>query len=141
MSRCLSALVGLSFVAACLADWPGWRGRDSDGLSGAKELPVRWSATKNVRWKVNVPGAGVSAPIVRGDRVFVTSSGARSGLPTLLRSTPFNAGFAFSAAGASPLGIIQACSPVFRSIAVILPHGGLMRGNPIGASTRTPRPT
>src|SRR5439155_5668535 len=36
-------------------------------------LPIRWSATENVAWKVEIPGVGHSSPVVFGDRVFVTS--------------------------------------------------------------------
>jgi len=38
---------------------------------------VTWSRTENVRWKVPVPGAGVSSPVVWGDRVFLTASDGR----------------------------------------------------------------
>ena len=79
MSRCLPALASLLFVGIGLADWPGWRGPNNDGLSPEKELPVIWSATQNVRWKAALPGAGVSAPCVRGDRVFATSSTGKAG--------------------------------------------------------------
>jgi outer membrane protein assembly factor BamB len=65
-------------LPVAFADWPGWRGKTQDGLSGDKTPPVTWSATENVRWKAAVPGAGVSAPVVAGDRVFVTSSSGRS---------------------------------------------------------------
>ena len=63
------------FVAnGLLADWPGWRGPAGVGVSPAKDLPIRWSATENVRWKVPLPGAGVSTPVVSGDQVFLTAS-------------------------------------------------------------------
>jgi hypothetical protein len=68
------------FVLLCVAaDWPGWRGPNRDGVSAEKDFPVTWSATENVRWKVAVPGVGVSAPVLCGDRVFLTSSGGRAG--------------------------------------------------------------
>jgi outer membrane protein assembly factor BamB len=66
-------------LPAAAADWPGWRGPNRDGVSAEKGFPVTWSATENVRWKAAVPGLGVSAPIVCGDRVFLTSSGGRAG--------------------------------------------------------------
>src|SRR4051812_30216358 len=70
------------FLIACISaaradNWPGWRGPTGDGVSKETGLPVKWSATQNVRWKVPLAGAGVSAPIVWGDRVFVTSSEGR----------------------------------------------------------------
>ncbi|MEI8382273.1 MAG: PQQ-binding-like beta-propeller repeat protein [Planctomycetota bacterium] len=60
------------------ADWRQFRGNDSSGVSSEKDLPVKWSATENIGWKVSLPGRGLSSPIVVGDRVFVTcSSGFR----------------------------------------------------------------
>jgi outer membrane protein assembly factor BamB len=38
---------------------------------------VEWSPTHNVRWKVPLTGAGVSAPVVWGERVFLTASDGR----------------------------------------------------------------
>ena len=43
--------------------------------------------------------------------------------------------------GPSPNGAIQACSPVFRSMAVIRWYGGLRSGSPWGLPTRPPRLT
>ncbi|MFO0844337.1 MAG: PQQ-binding-like beta-propeller repeat protein [Gemmataceae bacterium] len=72
-------LVFLFALPAAADDWPGWRGPNRDGVSAEKRFPTRWSATENVRWKAAVPGLGVSAPIVCGDRVFLTSSGGKAG--------------------------------------------------------------
>jgi len=54
-------------------EWPGWRGPRGDGTSRETGIPVRWSQTENVRWKVPVPGKGHSSPVVWGDRVFLTT--------------------------------------------------------------------
>src|SRR5688572_24768087 len=54
------------------ADWPQFRGPGGQGVSAAKGLPVTWSATENVVWKTELPGAGTSSPIIVGTRVFVT---------------------------------------------------------------------
>jgi outer membrane protein assembly factor BamB len=65
-------------VGSARADnWPSWRGPEGNGVSADKNLPVHWSKTQNVRWKVAVPGAGVSTPIVWGERVFLTASDGR----------------------------------------------------------------
>jgi outer membrane protein assembly factor BamB len=78
MRRLLTLLVLLLAPAVSLAEnWPCWRGPEHDGVSSEKGLPTQWSATENVRWKAKLPGAGVSAPIVWGDRVFVTASDGR----------------------------------------------------------------
>src|SRR5688500_4701827 len=62
---------GLAGVAA--DDWPHWRGPLASGVSAERTLPTRWSATENVAWKAPLAGAGISTPIVSGDRVYVTS--------------------------------------------------------------------
>jgi outer membrane protein assembly factor BamB len=79
MFRHLLTLLSLLLLSAAASadDWPGWRGPNHNGLSSEKGLPVRWSATENVRWKAKLPGAGVSAPIVCGERIFVTASDGR----------------------------------------------------------------
>ncbi|HEV2947291.1 MAG TPA: PQQ-binding-like beta-propeller repeat protein [Gemmataceae bacterium] len=55
-------------------NWPQFRGPNAAGLApeGA-HLPETWSTTQNVAWKVEIPGRGLSSPIVWGDRIFVTS--------------------------------------------------------------------
>jgi outer membrane protein assembly factor BamB len=65
-------------------DWPAWRGPRADGVADGRNLPVRWSKTENVRWSVNLPGWGTSSPVVRGNRVFVTSAAEANGSKTLL---------------------------------------------------------
>lgn len=58
-------------------NWPAWRGPTGQGTSAEKNLPVRWSRTENVRWKVSLPDAGNSTPIVWGDRVFITQASGK----------------------------------------------------------------
>jgi outer membrane protein assembly factor BamB len=63
----------LQFSAVALADnWPNWRGPGLNGVAGGKGYPVEWSSTKNVAWKVALPGKGASTPIVWEDRIFLT---------------------------------------------------------------------
>ena len=72
--------VGLVLLTAALCcstvqadDWLRFRGPNGGGVDAAKgEVPVRWSPTQNVEWKTSLPGAGVSCPIVVGNRIFVT---------------------------------------------------------------------
>jgi outer membrane protein assembly factor BamB len=77
MRTLIPALVILVSGPAYADNWPAWRGATNQGISAEKKLPVTWSKTENVRWKVPVPGLGVSAPVVWGDRVFLTASDAR----------------------------------------------------------------
>jgi outer membrane protein assembly factor BamB len=67
--------LGTIVLAASLhaADWPTWRGPNANGVAPDASLALTWSATENVVWKATLAGAGVSTPIVSGDRVYVTS--------------------------------------------------------------------
>jgi D-alanyl-D-alanine dipeptidase/outer membrane protein assembly factor BamB len=51
--------------------WPRFRGPNGTGLVDST-VPLHWSATENVKWRLDLPGPGSSSPIVWGDRVFVT---------------------------------------------------------------------
>lgn len=55
-------------------NWPAWRGPHGDGVSNEKNLPVSWSATKNVKWKVALPDIGNSTPIIWNEHVFLTQA-------------------------------------------------------------------
>lgn len=74
-TRVFLSCVSLAMATVMLdaADWPHWRGPRGTGVTSDTNTPVRWSATENVAWKATIAGAGVSTPIVSGDRVFVTS--------------------------------------------------------------------
>lgn len=54
--------------------WPYWRGPYANGLSRTANPPLEWSETKNIRWKVEIPGRGSSSPVIWGDRLFVTTA-------------------------------------------------------------------
>ncbi|MSU25618.1 MAG: serine/threonine protein kinase [Opitutus sp.] len=69
------------------ANWPAWRGPLGTGITEEKNLPVKWSATENVKWRVPLPEPGNSTPIVWGDRLFLTQSiGAQRTLLCLNRA-------------------------------------------------------
>jgi len=76
MNHCLRALAAtLLLTGFALADnWPGWRGPHGDGRCDETSVPLTWSKTDNVRWKVKLPGPGNSSPIVWGERVFLTQA-------------------------------------------------------------------
>ena len=64
----------LVFAASSLRaeNWPAWRGADGSGISQEKNLPLSWSPTENVRWKVPLAEPCNGTPIIWGDRVFLT---------------------------------------------------------------------
>ena len=71
----LTWLVLLSIASENFADgWPQFRGPGGDGVSSAKNLPLKWSSTDNIAWKTEIPGKGRSSPIVFGDRIWVTTA-------------------------------------------------------------------
>jgi outer membrane protein assembly factor BamB len=72
--------------------WPRFRGPNGQGLSDAKTLPSEWSAA-DYAWTIDLPGRGLSSPVVWNDRLFVTSADA-----------------------AAPKGILQAVEPATGEI-------------------------
>ena len=55
-------------------NWMRFRGPTGQGLSNETNLPVTWSATESVKWKISLPGKGWSSPIVYEDLIFLTAS-------------------------------------------------------------------
>jgi outer membrane protein assembly factor BamB len=65
------SIVMLGVVPVAADHWPQWRGPMLNGESGEKNLPVRWSTTENITWKLAMPERSGSTPIVWGDHVFL----------------------------------------------------------------------
>lgn len=65
------ALVSSSALAADL-DWPRFRGPDGAGISAAAGVPATWSQDENLRWKIELPGAGTSSPVIVGGKIYLT---------------------------------------------------------------------
>ena len=62
-------------VQLARADWPQFRGPGGRGVPAQQAgLPETWSDTRNVDWKIGIPGAGWSSPIVMDGKVFLTSA-------------------------------------------------------------------
>jgi len=81
-------LMGLLLVGGRLpaADWAQFRGAGATGISAEKGVPLEWSDTKNLAWKLALPGKGFSSPIVVGEKVLVTCySGGSGNLSSLKR--------------------------------------------------------
>ena len=58
-------------LAAYADNWPQWRGPNLNGISNEKNLPVKWSATENVAWKLAMPSKTGATPIIWGNRIFL----------------------------------------------------------------------
>ena len=70
----LALLGSVSLGAEILPAWSQFRGADGTGISRTGSPPIRWSATENIRWQQVVPGHGWSSPVVRDQRIFLTSA-------------------------------------------------------------------
>ncbi|MBM3791708.1 MAG: pyrrolo-quinoline quinone, partial [Acidobacteria bacterium] len=57
MYRCilLTAVLLASQAAGAAGNWPHWRGPNMNGLLEDENLPVSWSATENIAWKLEMP--------------------------------------------------------------------------------------
>ena len=68
-----ASTIALSAIPASVAaeNWPQWRGPSANGISAEKNLPVSWSVTENIAWKLPLPALSGSTPIVWGDRIFL----------------------------------------------------------------------
>ena len=69
----LSAFLAL-LSSALAGNWPAWRGPTADGVTPETDLPLKWSATEGVKWKIDLPERGNSTPIVWGTRIFLTQA-------------------------------------------------------------------
>lgn len=65
-------LVALSAGGLAAQEWTRFRGPNGEGRSPIA-IPSQWSES-DFRWRVDLPGAGHSSPVIWGSRVFVTSA-------------------------------------------------------------------
>lgn len=65
-------LLSACLLAATPGDaWPAFRG-DGTSVTTARDLPLKWSPTENVAWKVDLAGYGQSSPVVWKEMVVST---------------------------------------------------------------------
>ncbi|MCS6849688.1 MAG: PQQ-like beta-propeller repeat protein [Gemmataceae bacterium] len=86
MKRRVSLLIGVVAAVSVVraADWPAWRGPTGQGLCEEANVPLRWSGTQNVKWKVPLAHQGNSTPVVSRGRVFVTQANTDGQMRSLL---------------------------------------------------------
>ena len=78
MRLAIICLMLSSTLPAMAGNWTEFRGPGGTSIGEAK-LPTEWNAEKNVAWTVDLPGRGVSGPIVVDDQVIVTASSGAKG--------------------------------------------------------------
>ncbi len=54
-------------------EWSTFRGPGGRGVAASDRLPLTWSATDNIQWKRELPGAGASSPVVFADHIYLTA--------------------------------------------------------------------
>jgi outer membrane protein assembly factor BamB len=59
-----------------LRQWPGYRGYLSSGVLDNTSLPESFDLDKmiNIRWKVEIPGLGLSSPVIWDNKLFITTA-------------------------------------------------------------------
>lgn len=72
-------LVALLLPVACCnlapaADFKQFRGNAGQGHSEETGLPLEWTESKNITWKVPIEGLGWSSPAIQGDQVWLTTA-------------------------------------------------------------------
>jgi hypothetical protein len=70
-------------------DWPQFRGNNGSGVSASKNIPLEFSADKNIAWKAQL-GDGVGSAIVKNGVVYATGM---AGKWRQMKDTPGDWGF------------------------------------------------
>lgn len=96
-ARTAWASAGLALAACTIAasilnaqEWRQFRGPTGQGVAEGADLPVQWSETSNVAWKISVPGRGWSSPVIAHGRVWLTTA-VPDGRDASLRLLSFDA--------------------------------------------------
>jgi outer membrane protein assembly factor BamB len=73
MANYARAALGFLLIPGFLAadNWPQWRGPNLNGISGERNLPLRWTTEENIAWKLPMAAWSGSTPIIWGDRIFL----------------------------------------------------------------------
>ena len=73
----VGAALALGTVALGLAPeqstWFYWRGPSTDGMA-VGDAPLHWGDNQNIKWKTDIPGRGMSSPVIWGDQIFLTTA-------------------------------------------------------------------
>ena len=80
--RLLLAVTGAASLLSVAQDasssaaenWAQWRGPLQSGVAPHADPPTEWSETRNVKWKVKIPGEGTATPVIWENKVFVLSA-------------------------------------------------------------------
>jgi len=75
MKNILLGSLVLSFCSSVAhAEWHQFRGSEGQGVSSAKDVPVKWGLQDGVAWKKKLPGKGWSSPVIGEEKILMTFS-------------------------------------------------------------------
>ena len=68
----LTLLLGVFILVGVLyaENWHQWRGPNNDGISHETDVPIQWSQTENIKWRLPLPGEGCFYPLSFGKTKF-----------------------------------------------------------------------
>ena len=72
----LAIVAGTLFLAQTVSadsNWNSFRGPTGRGHATAKDVPVKWDASK-IAWKLKLKGKGQSSAVNAGDKLFLTGA-------------------------------------------------------------------
>lgn len=72
------AALTLFLLRGAAQEWSRFRGPNGTGISQTKTIPSKITDS-DVNWKVELPGTGHSSPVLWGERIFLTTTGDKSG--------------------------------------------------------------
>lgn len=72
-------------------EWPQFRGPTGQGISAATGVPIQWSATENIAWKIDLAGQGWSSPVLSKGRLYLTAAVPDASNEVTLRALCFDA--------------------------------------------------
>jgi outer membrane protein assembly factor BamB len=65
------AVAGAAWSQDVTANWAQWRGPMGTGVAPKADPAVEWSETKNIKWKIKLPGHGSSTPVIWENLVLI----------------------------------------------------------------------
>jgi len=85
----VAGLCAIAVIPLAADNWPQWRGPQLNSVSRETNLPLKWTTTQNVTWKLALPERSGATPIVWGDHVFLNTGegGANLSLWSVDRNT------------------------------------------------------
>ena len=70
------AVLLITILPLSAENWPSFRGAGARGVAESTKLATKWNVEtgKNIAWKTEIPGLGLSSPVIWDDLVFLTTA-------------------------------------------------------------------